>query len=128
MRGISAGLIETLEPLVYVDGFRGFRVHIKAGFCCDGASVPAWAWALLRSGWVELLPCGILHDYLYRLFARVIVAGEPIEVPGRLWADRTMAEAMRTRSSTARDAGLIRPALLIGGWRAWQRRTADWRP
>jgi len=128
VRGIGEGLIETLTPLVYVDGFRGFRIHIKAGFVSDGASVPRWAWALLRSGWVDLLAAGILHDYTYRLLARIIVAGQLIPVPGRLWADRTMAEALRTRPATAGDAKYVRPALAISGWRNWQRRTDTWRP
>lgn len=130
VRGIGDGLLETLEPLVYVDEIHipAFRVHVPAGFVSDGASVPRWGWPLLRAGFMALLPPGLLHDYLSRILARIVVAGELVPVPGKLWAARVMAESMRTRHGiTAADAKKVQLAVSVApGY--WQRRAVGWRP
>jgi hypothetical protein len=130
VRGIGGAWIETLDALEYVDP--EFWVVVPSGFVSDGASVPSFGWPLLRAGFVELLPAGLLHDYLYRDGA-LIHRGRPVghgeSVPGRLWADRVMAEAMLTRRGlTAGDARRVRLGLLLGGWASWQRKPVSWRP
>lgn len=115
-----------LEPLAYIDSIRGFEATVPRGFFSDGASVPDWAWIRLGAGFVELLPFGLLHDYLVREGATIRVAGEDVPVPSCRWADTVMAEAMRTRSSTASDARLVRWALAIS-WGYWHAKPVDWR-
>lgn len=132
-RGVGPGLIRTEDALEYLDEIRGFWLLIPAGFVCDGASVPRFGWPLLRAGFLELLPCGIAHDYLYRTDAVIRFGGRrapatSAPVPGRAFADRTMAEAMGTRRGvSAMDQRLARAALALGGWTAWHKRAVGWR-
>ncbi len=126
-RGVGGRFVRTLEAIAYSDPARGLVAVVPPGFYSDGASVPSWAWALLRSGWVELLPFGLLHDYLYRKGAQVFLNGESFPVPGRSWADTTGVEALRTLGEGERkDARLVRPALWLAGSSRWQRRNVVW--
>ena len=132
VRGVGGRWIQTLDALEYLDVERGFWVLVPKGFVSDGASVPAFGWPLLRAGFMELLPAAPLHDLLYRSDAVIYRGRQPAvsePVPGRLWADRVMAEAMRTRNGiTAGDARKVRLGLLVGGSSSWQKKPVRWRP
>ena len=123
VEGVGGRLIRVKQPLAY-QGV-GFSITVPAGFVSDGASVPAFGWPLLRVGYVELLPAGLLHDYLYRVNA--MFSDRPGPIPGRLWADGVMAEAMSLVGSvTWWDRAVVRGALAVGGWSSWHKKLVEW--
>jgi hypothetical protein len=130
VRPAGPHLIETLDAVTYRDRGLGFSVVIPPGLHSDGASVPGIGWAFLRGvHWIDLLPYGILHDYLYRADAVLLVASQVVFVPGRLWADRVGAQALATLGAAqARVARRVKLATMLGGGGSWHRRYVGWRP
>jgi hypothetical protein len=127
--GVGPELVAVLAPLLYTDSDAGFSVHVPAGFVSDGPSVPTFGWPLVSLGFVALLPCGLIHDVLYRSDAELWLAdGRRTTVPGRLWADRVMAESLRLRGGSWLDALGVRVGLAVGGSGSWHQKPMAWRP
>ena len=118
-------LIRLLEPLIYRND--QWSATVPAGFICDGASVPSWAWWLLRCHWIDLLAFGVLHDAFYRDDFELSIGRGSALVPHRKWGDRNACDALGTLGkSEARDARIVYPALRVGGWSSYQKRSMDW--
>jgi hypothetical protein len=133
---VGPGTLRTASTLSYRGVYKGdtkFEIIVPSGFQCDGASVPKFAWAMLRSHWLDLLPFGVIHDYVYRKMATITLilpSGDlrRIDVPGRWWADKACCGALRTLGAgPAKDAWKVRGALVAGGWTAWQKKPVGWR-
>jgi hypothetical protein len=127
--GLGPELVGVLAPLIYTDEEAGFSVLVPVGFVSDGPSVPRFGWPLVGLGFLALLPCGLIHDVLYRSDAELWLAdGRRTPVPGRLWADRVMAESLRLRGGSWLDAWKVRAGLAVGGRGSWRRKPMAWRP
>ena len=120
-------LIQTLEPIVYNGS--GYRIEIPKGFVCDGASVPGFAWALMRSHWIDLMVFGVLHDWCFRTDATIRDGKEIVPVPGWRWSNRECCNALETLGETQKaDAWKVRPALAIGSWWSYHKKPVGWSP
>lgn len=124
VRPFSSRLIEC-DPFTYRDAHRGLVVRVPR-LICDGASVPKWCWGALKAGWIQLLPAGCLHDYLYRRGCLIQDLGHPAAVFSRGWADTIMVEAMASVGCSRRDQRIVRAGLWIGGRSAWKAREVWW--
>lgn len=62
------------------------EVTVKAGYVCDGASIPSWCWRFGFHPTGEYFLSSIVHDYLC----------DNRTEASRFWADCTFREAMRT--------------------------------
>lgn len=125
---VAPRLVETLDSLLYIDASRHLSILVQRGFRSDGASVPRAGWLGIRSNWLELLSYGLLHDYLYREDAHVIVFGKAQLVPSRNWADVTGRRALLSQDGNPRrDANRIYLGTRLAGKAYWHKRTVGWR-
>jgi hypothetical protein len=156
VHGVGGRWIETLDDLEYLDEGRRLAVLVPRGFVCDGASVPDFAWGALRvrrtpglpevldapalealarelsppelEKFREVLPFGILHDFLVRIGAAVSIDGVEREVPGRTWAALRSVEALRTRRGASRSAARRILLALLLPVPYWREKRVEWRP
>lgn len=52
---------------ILAEDFVFLGVFVPKGFITDGASIPFWAWSIIReTPYGRVLPAAIIHDYLYQ--------------------------------------------------------------
>ena len=106
-----AGLVKTTHPIIYNDGSISFT--IPKGFVTDGASVPQWQTFYLDKD--DLLPAGLIHDYLY---AR-IKEGDPIvsqEEADYIWGE--IAETLEITRDKVVAVSILLPLFVKFYWDA----------
>ncbi len=113
--GAADVLVRTRDELVWFDRrVRPIRFHaVPAGFVCDGASVPRWAWTAIGhplSG--RFLRAAVLHDWGYR---------HPAEGDTRATVDRRFFQGLRADGVGRVRAALMYAAVRVGGGAAWAR-------
>ena len=109
------------------------RIVVPAGFECDGASIPWWAWSKIR-----LVPTGIigaaaaLHDFMYAnrgdlpdgSYLRVIGPDECVplhDVWSRYNADRLLCRVMRESGVPWLKRRIVYRSVRIFGGIPWAR-------
>lgn len=115
----------THDWMIHLDD--GRWVLVRAGFWCDGASIPA-----IARPWFSpliLIALGVAHDYASRRGAVLRWDG------GGGDADFDLASATELAIAMAEHAGigrvrclLIGAALRLAARSYWQRRAMDWKP
>lgn len=84
-------------------------VLVPAGFVCDLASVPRWAWAITYpQAHPDTAAAAVVHDWLYRTRA-----------VDRRTADRIFLEILLANGATPWKAHLMHWAVRIWGWTRW---------
>lgn len=113
--GDAETMLRTAAELVWFDRtVSPIRfLAVPAGFVCDGASIPRWAWTAIGhplSG--RFLRAAVLHDYAYRH------AGDG---DTRATVDRRFYHGLRADGVGRTRAALMYTAVRVGGGAAWAR-------
>lgn len=104
----------------------GRWVRVPAGFCCDGASIPALARPWLHP--LTLLALGVGHDYAVRPGAVLYREARPPE-PFDLAGATDLAMALAERAGVGRfRRWVIRAGLRLAARTYWHGRPMDWQP
>jgi len=111
-----------ISDLLYEDA-RGRVFTVRAGFECDGASVPRFLWSLYPPFGELYEPAAWLHDHLYAAADRVRVfdAAGALRSINRREADALMREASLACGFRGLGAAVMYVGVRLGGWLPWSR-------
>ena len=108
--------IELLKPFRYYGAPR--LITAPAGFICDGASIPRWAWTTIGGPFTgKYREAAVIHDWLYR--SGLVTRKE---------ADKIFEEAMEILGVSLWRRKVMHRAVRIGAGKKWKeyRSSQEW--
>lgn len=98
-----------IEPLVYVTK-SNLQIVVPVGYVHDLASVPRWAWRIVRPDHPTARRPSVVHDYIYTDLTKYLTKKE---------ADNIFYEALLEEGTSRVLAWLMWAAVSVGGKGNW---------